>query len=217
MTCQQFREALDCYVDGELSAAAAVAADAHRQECLQCDRAVTRVLEIRNAVRHTVGAMTASPDLEARVRAAITPRWLGPLAATRSFGRGRSAFAVATLVLLTVFLFGATRPLVGANAANVMDRLALRLDDSSAVVLEGTLLCRDCELEHRYGIKASCRVIGHHGAIATADGRIWNIVEQQSSAQLIHDTSLLGKKVLVQGRLFRGARALVIDSYQIES
>jgi hypothetical protein len=118
---------------------------------------------------------------------------------------------------LAVLLLAATRPPVGANAANVVDRLALRLDDSSFVVLEGTLLCRDCELEHRYGIEASCRVIGHHGAIATADGRIWNLVEQQSSAELIHNASLLGKKVLVRGRLFRGPRALVIDSYQLES
>jgi hypothetical protein len=40
------------------------------------------------------------------------------------------------------------------------------------MVLEGKILCRDCELEHRHGVKASCKIIGHHGAIATADGRI---------------------------------------------
>lgn len=98
-----------------------------------------------------------------------------------------------------------------------MDRVALQLDDSSDIVLEGTVLCRDCELEHRYGIQASCRLIGHHGAIATPDGRIWNIVEQRSSSELIHDTSLLGKKVLVRGHVLRGARALVVESYTFES
>jgi hypothetical protein len=85
------------------------------------------------------------------------------------------------------------------------------------VVLQGKIVCRDCELEHRYGIRASCGVIGHHGAIATADGRIWNIVEQRTSAKLIHDESLLGKNVVVWGRLFRNSRALVIDSYQLGS
>jgi len=67
------------------------------------------------------------------------------------------------------------------------------------------------------GVKASCRIIGHQGAIATADGRIWNIVEQQTSTKLIHDESLLGKSVVVRGRLFRNSRALVIDSYQLGS
>jgi hypothetical protein len=217
MNCTQFRESLDCYLDGELSAAASAAADAHRQGCLQCDRALTRLLALKSAVKQTVGAVTPPPDLDARVRTALTPRWLRPLGAMGSVGLGRSAFAVAALVVLAVVLFAAARPPVSANAANAMDRLALRLDDSSPVVLEGTVLCRDCELAHRYGIEASCRLIGHHGAIATADGRIWNIIEQRSSATLIHDESLLGSKVVVHGRLFRGARALVIESYELES
>ncbi len=98
-----------------------------------------------------------------------------------------------------------------------MDQMALRLDGSSAVVLTGTVLCRDCELEHRYGIEAPCKTIGHHGAIATDDGRIWNLVEQKVAADLIHDESLLGRRVVVHGRIFRGARALVIDTYQFAS
>jgi hypothetical protein len=102
-------------------------------------------------------------------------------------------------------------------AANAMDRLALRLDGSSEVELHGVLLCRDCELEHRYGIEAPCKKIGHHGAIATADGRIWNLVEQKAAADLIHDETLLGRQIVVRGRVFRGARALVIDSYQFQS
>lgn len=217
MDCKQFRESLDCYIDGELSAPASAAADAHRQACFQCNRAAARLLEMKAAVRHTVSAVAPPPDLESRVRAAMTPRW-GPLSRLRPAGLGRrSALAAATLVLLAVLPSAATRTTVGTKAANAMDRLALRLDDSSPGVLDGTLLCRDCELEHRYGIKAPCRVIGHHGAIATADGRIWNIIEQRASSNLIHDTSLLGKKVLVRGRLFRGARTLVIESYRLES
>jgi hypothetical protein len=110
-----------------------------------------------------------------------------------------------------------TRAPIDIGAANAMDRLALRLDETSPVVLEGKILCRDCELEHRYGVKASCKTIGHHGAIATADGRIWNIVEQGTSAKLIHDESLLGKTIVVRGRLFRNSRALVVESYELGS
>ena len=72
-------------------------------------------------------------------------------------------------------------------------------------------------MERRYGIEAPCRRIGHHGAIATADGHIWNLVDQKTASELIHNESLLGRQIVVQGRLFRGARTLVIDSYRFES
>ena len=125
--------------------------------------------------------------------------------------------AAAAAVLVALLGTSALGERVETGAANAMDRLALRLDGSSEVVLHGVLLCRDCELEHRYGIEAPCKKIGHHGAIATADGRIWNLVEQTAAAELIHNESLLGRQIVVRGRVFRGARALVIDSYQFQS
>ena len=206
MNCKQFRESLDCYLDGELSAAASAAAAAHGKECPQCDRTLRRQKALKDAVKRTVGAVAVPPGLNARVRTAITPRWLR-----------HSAFAVAALVVLAVAMTAGGAPLIAVSAADAMDRLALHLDDSGPVILEGTVLCRDCELAHRHGVQASCSKIGHHGAIATADGRIWNIVEQPSSAALIHDEHLLGRNVVVRGRVFRGSRALVVESYHLGS
>jgi Putative zinc-finger len=217
MNCKQFRESLDCYLDGELSAAATAAADAHRKECPQCDRAVARLKELKIAVRRTVSVATPPVDLEARIRTAVATPWMRPFDSIRSYGPRRSVLALAAVAVFILAVTVSTRAPIDVSAANAMDRLALRLDDTSPVVLEGEILCRDCELEHRYSVKASCRTIGHHGAIATADGRIWNIVEQGTSENLIHDESLLGKKVVVRGRLFRNARALVIESYELGS
>jgi hypothetical protein len=215
MTCKQFRESLDCYVDGELSVTATAAADSHRRECQACDRAVTSLLAMRSSLKQATASVRLPAGLERRVRTVLMPHWLRPFAAA-SFAPRRSVMAIAAVALLAVVLATITRPPVDATAANAMDRLALRLDDSSPVVVEGTVLCRDCELEHRYGIKSSCRQIGHHGAIFTADGRILNLVEQRASSRLIHDETLFGKKVIVHGRIFRGARALVVDSFQLE-
>lgn len=208
MTCAQFRDVLDCYLDGELSADAMAAANHHRTECPACDRLVSGARDLQAAVRQTVASVDLPPGLEARIRTATAPGW------TR-WNRGVPATAAA--VLLMLLAGGAAGGRVETGAANVMDRLALRLDGSSEVVLHGVLLCRDCELEHRYGIEAPCRKIGHHGAIATADGRIWNLVEQTASEALIHDKTLLGRPLVVRGRVFRGARALVVESYQFQS
>ena len=217
MNCKQFRESLDCYLDGELSAEASTAADAHRKECPQCERAVMRLQELKTAIRRCVSVATPPLGLEARVRAAVGTPWTRSLDAMRAFAPRRRALALAAVAVFILAVTVSTRAPIDIGAANAMDRLALRLDETSPVVLEGKVLCRDCELEHRYGVKASCKTIGHHGAIATADGRIWNIVEQGTSAKLIHDESLLGKNIVVRGRLFRNSRAVVIESYELGS
>lgn len=207
MTCTQFRDALDCYLDRELAPEAMAAADYHRIDCPSCDRLAADARELQASVKRTVEAVALPDGLDARVRVATAPRWARP----------RVWLPAAAAVILMVLAGGAVRGRVGTGTANAMDQLALRLDGSSEVVLHGVLLCRDCELEHRYGVEAPCRTIGHHGAIATADGRIWNLVEQKAAADLIHDESLLGRQIVVRGRVFRGARALVIESYQFQS
>jgi hypothetical protein len=209
MTCAQFREALDCWIDGELSADAKAAVDRHRADCARCGRLAAGALSLRAAVRAATASVPVPLTLETRVHAALaSPR-------PPRFVIWRMAAAAS--VLLALIGLGATWLPWRARTADAMDSVALHLDDSRAVVLTGTLLCRDCELEHHYGIKAPCRTVGHHGAIATDDGRIWNLVEQATAAELIHDERLLGRRIVVQGRVFRGARTIVIERYQFQS
>jgi hypothetical protein len=156
-------------------------------------------------------------DLEARVRAAIAPPasrrapWVGLLRSP-----WRQAAAAVFVIAAVIAGFGAFRPL-DADVANSLERAALRLDETGPIVIEGTVLCRDCELEHRYGVEAPCRRIGHHGALATADGRIWNLVEEQAGADLVHNQGLLGRRVVVHGRMYRGARTLVVERFELQS
>lgn len=159
MNCKQFRESLDCYLDGELSAEASAAADAHRKECPQCERAVMHLQELKTTVRRTVSIATPPPDLDARIRVAVGSPWTRSLDAMRSFAPKRRSLALAAAAA-AVFILAvtvSTRAPIDVGAANAMDRLALRLDETSPVVLEGKILCRDCELEHRYGVKASAK------------------------------------------------------------
>lgn len=205
MTCTQFRDVLDAYIDHELATEGMEAAAAHHRACASCERLAARALETKAAVRRFVRATDLPAGLETRIRAAGAPRWQ----------QWKTAAAAMLIVGLSAGV--ATHQRVGSGAANAMDQMAMRLDESSAVVLTGTVLCRDCELERRYGVKAPCKTIGHHGAIATDDGRIWNLVEQKVAADLIHDDALHGRRIVVHGRIFRGARTLVVESYQFTS
>jgi hypothetical protein len=215
MTCEQFLESLDAFVDGELAADDIAAADAHRRQCASCGRAVAQRLEVRRSLRQWAGVIGVPPGLEDRVLRSVTPWWRRY---EPRWSAGRPAFAVLAIVIALALSLGVVgRAALDARAANTLDRVAINVDENSTIVIRGTLLCRDCELTHRYGVESSCQRIGHHGAIFTEGGVILNLVEQRGSARLIHDESLFGKQVLIHGRLLRGARVLSVDSFEVQS
>lgn len=165
-----------------------------------------QLLALRQAVKAAVTRCDPPPDLEQRVRASLrsTRRWIWMPA------------IAASLVLL--FAFGVARSgLLRGSAANMLERAAFHLDSPRDIVLEGTLVCRDCELHDRYGARTMCDLKGHHGALETADGKIWNLMEGESSDALIHNRTMIGKKLLIRGRIFREAGCVQVESYEIRS
>ena len=204
MDCKKLREVLDAYVDRELSPDAATQAEAHIAECGACRRTVENLARLREAVRTAAGRPEAPVELIERVRSSVSPRW------NRAAAIQALAAALILAGVLALFV-----PSVRGAAATALDFLSLKLDDSRQVVLEGKLLCRDCELEKEHGYHAMCPLSGHHGTIVTPDGRIWNILEGERSRELIHNSSLLGRRVRVEGRMYRKAGSLAVSDYQL--
>ena len=204
MDCKKLREVLDAFVDRELSPDAAAQAEAHIAECNRCRQAVEALTKLREAVRAAAGRPEVSAHLFERVQSSLRPLWRGSIAV--------QAIAATLLLAATLTLFV---PSVRGAAASALDYLALKLDDSRPVVLEGKLLCRDCQLEKEYGYHAMCPQTGHHGAIVTSDGRIWNLLEGEKSQELIHNSALLGRRLRVQAQMYRKAGSLAVSDYQL--
>ena len=204
MDCKKLREVLDAYVDHELSPDAAAQAETHIAECDACRRAAEGLTRLREAVRAAAGQPEAPAHLLERVQSSLPPSWHRPLAI--------QAIAATLILAITLTLFV---PSLRGAAATALDYLSLKLDDSRPVVLQGKLLCRDCQLEKEYGYHAMCPLTGHHGAIVTSDGRIWNLLEGEKSQELIHNSSLLGRRVRVEGRMYRKAGSVAVSSYQL--
>jgi hypothetical protein len=205
MDCKNFREILDLYVDGELSPEATVQAEAHLAECRACRRAAGRLRELRQAVKAAVSQYQPGSQLIDRVRRSTVSPW---------HHRPAWALAVAAAVFLIVALAASASQLRGV-AANTLEAAAFHLDNSRSVVMEGTLLCRDCELKKEYGYRAMCPLKGHHGTLQTKDGKIWNILDGDTSEDLIHNSKLLGRTVRIHGRCFRRASSIEVDSYEV--
>ena len=204
MDCSKLREIMDLYVDRELSPEARAQADLHISECDRCRRAVDRLLRLRDTVRTAASDAPVPEQLLRRVHSIAAPPW-------RVAWRTQ---AIAAVILLAGVL-SLLSPAVRGTAADTLDYVSFHLDDSRPVVLEGEVLCRDCELQASYGYPAMCNVIGHHGALETSDGRIWNLLEGTASQGLIHDASLLGRRVVIRGRMFRKAGTVEVTDYQL--
>lgn len=216
MDCKQFREVLDCYVDGELSADAMASAGAHLRECRACALANERLNTLRRQVRDAVAAHVPPPDLQHRVRRSLRPALLRGIMGPQPLG---VRFVQAAVIFLGIALWlgVVNASSIQDTVIGVVDQAIVHLANPKTVVLQATVMCRDCELKHRHGERTMCERIGHHGAIVTSDGRIWNVVEQPASHDLIYDNSLLGRKVRVRARLFRDAGSIAVESYHILS
>jgi hypothetical protein len=205
MDCKNLREVLDLYVDGELSPEAAVQADAHLAECHACRRATSRLQGMRQAVKAAVSQHQPAPQLEDRVRKSTLSPW-----------RRQAAWGLAAITTaLFIVALGVFAPPVRGAVANTLESVAFHVDDSRSVVMEGRLMCRDCELKEDYGYRPMCPRKGHHGSLQTRDGKIWNILEGDASEDLIHNSALLGRTVRIHGRCFRRASSIEVEGYEV--
>lgn len=204
MDCKELRETLDLYLDGELAAEAFAAANAHVSECAPCRKVHRELLRLRRSVQQVVRAHGAPSVLEERIRGRLAPGWQ----------RLRTPAAVLAVILLALLVAGAS-PGARGLAARSMEVVAFHLDSPRLVELEGQLVCRDCELKALYGAKTMCLLKGHRGALKTADGKIWNLMEGELAEALLDDDSLRGKTVHIQGKLYRRAGCLEVEGYRV--
>ena len=77
MDCKEFRERLDLYVDGELSAASAGEAREHSSGCASCARAEAGLRHLRSSLKRVVERHRPPPGLEGEVLRSLRRRGRG--------------------------------------------------------------------------------------------------------------------------------------------
>jgi anti-sigma factor RsiW len=74
MDCKEFRERLDLYVDGELSAEEAGAAGEHVQNCASCAKAEAGLRHLRSSLKRVVNRHRPPAGLEGEVLRSLRAR-----------------------------------------------------------------------------------------------------------------------------------------------
>jgi hypothetical protein len=213
MDCKQFREVMDLYVDGELSSSATAAASLHRAECPACDRCSKELSRLRSATAAEIAQVAIPAGFHQRMSEALDG--VSNEKASKATTRLPLWPVWLSLGAIPVFLLMLITISVPARSvtANLLEQAAFLMDRPHTVHITGKLICRDCTLEKTSGMLPACERHGHHGALLTSDGRIWNIVEDDRSERLIHDSTLLGKEFRLDGVLYRQADAIQVERF----
>jgi anti-sigma factor RsiW len=95
MACEQWREKLDLYIDGELDPAQASALSAHFRECADCAADVLGRVQLKRSVQVAGKRYTASAELRNRIARSVAPK---PLRAPGWYWKILALPALAVLV-----------------------------------------------------------------------------------------------------------------------
>ena len=84
-------------------------------------------------------------------------------------------------------------------------------------IIKGKVVCQGCTLKKEKGAKAQCSIYGHINAIKTKDGKIWTILENDKSTELINNHDYAGKDIEIKGKKFAEAQIIEVDTFKVLS
>ena len=86
---------------------------------------------------------------------------------------------------------------------------------ASPVTLKAKVICLGCSLKKEQGANAQCSVYGHQHALKTEDGKIWTILENDISTELINSHEYAGKEIEIAGKIFGSTQIIEIESFKL--
>ncbi len=98
MNCEEVRQSLDAYVDGELELTRQLAVETHLADCRSCKESADRLTDCSSFVRMNMPAYKAPSDLKSKVRATLRREDKPNFKWFTEYGR-QIAYAAALIVL----------------------------------------------------------------------------------------------------------------------
>ena len=86
---------------------------------------------------------------------------------------------------------------------------------ASPVTFKAKVVCLGCSLKKEQGAKAQCSIYGHKNALKTEDGRIWTLLENDASKELINSHEYAGKEIEIAGKVFGNTQIIEIETFKL--
>ena len=82
--------------------------------------------------------------------------------------------------------------------------------------VDGSLICSSCLLKAECGAKAMCSEYGCDAALKTADGKIWHILKNDRSDNLVRKHDHMGENIKLTGYFHNNSQTIDLTSYEID-
>jgi anti-sigma factor RsiW len=102
MDCEEVRQLLDAYVDGELELRGRLATETHLAECISCKEAAQRITSCSQFIRGNMPVYRAPLELKSKIRATLAKEGKPKFKWLKDHGR-RFAYAAALILLSCAF------------------------------------------------------------------------------------------------------------------
>ena len=88
---------------------------------------------------------------------------------------------------------------------------------TGSTTIHGEVVCFGCALKKEQGAKAQCSIYGHVNAVRLEDGKIWSMLENDQSKELVRNHDYAGKHVHIRGRQIPEAHTDGVESFEMVS
>lgn len=87
-------------------------------------------------------------------------------------------------------------------------------DEKGDVTMSGTLICLNCFFDQTDEARAFCTSNGHQHVLRAVDERLFTIVRDSKTKELIESESYQNKAVTITGRIIEDSRAIKVSSFE---
>lgn len=122
----------------------------------------------------------------------------------------RIKLLIVAALLSLLFGFGASKAFAHCGECGIAEAEA-----AETVTFQAKVICLGCTLKKEQSAKAQCSLYGHTQALMTEDDKIWTILENDTSTELINSHEYKGKKVEITGKKFIGTQIIEIESFKV--
>ena len=125
----------------------------------------------------------------------------------------RSGIIIVAFGLL--FSFWITSALAHCGMCGMDEKIVEEETSPLTETLQATVVCLGCTLKKEQGAKAQCSIYGHINALRTKDGKVWTILENDVSGELINSHEYAGEEVEITGKKYRNAQVIEIETLKV--
>lgn len=208
-SCSQIEPLLAGYVDGELADSETQQVESHLSACRMCGDALEDQQTAKTNVRQHYRQDTAPVHLRVRLRQELAKAvaqqtgFFESLAGLVSAHKIKSAFATLALVVALALPYSGWLE----QTSNPVG--------PTYVLVEGQIVCLDCEIMHEAGHDRKCHDY-HHMGLRDLQGKLWRIIDSDQGAELITNRQLIGQRYRLEGYKLPGSLQLNIDVRRYE-